>query len=68
MSATVSIAQVDVYGIDGGYDTTVYEVRVDDGNWEQDLRLESAAELVTLRNTLATYIHDNDLEQYAHES
>lgn len=68
MSTSVSIARLDVYNPDGSYDATLYEVRVDeDGEFIQDLQLESAAELVTLRNTLNTYIAQNNLDQSEHE-
>lgn len=68
MSTSVSIARLDVYNADGSYDATLYEVRVDeDGQFIQDLQLESAAELVTLRNTLNTYIAQNNLDQSEHE-
>lgn len=68
MSTSVSIARLDVYTVDGAHDTTLYEVRVDqDGEFLQDLQLESAAELVTLRNTLNTYIAQNNLDQSEHE-
>lgn len=68
MSTSVSIARLDVYNTDGSHDATLYEVRVDeDGEFIQDLQLESAAELVTLRNTLNTYIAQNNLDQSEHE-
>ena len=68
MSTSVSIARLDVYNLDGSHDATLYEVRVDeDGEFIQDLQLESAAELVTLRNTLNTYIAQNNLDQSEHE-
>lgn len=68
MSTSVSIARLDVYNPDGSHDATLYEVRVDeDGEFIQVLQLESAAELVTLRNTLNTYIAQNNLDQSEHE-
>lgn len=68
MSTTVSIARIEVFTVDGSHDTTLYEVRVDqDGGFLQDLQLETAAELVTLHNTLTAYINQNNLDSSRHE-
>lgn len=68
MSTTVSIARLDVFTVDGSHDTTLYEVRVDqDGEFLQDLQLETAEELVTLRDTLTAYINRNNLDPSRHE-
>lgn len=63
MSLTVSIARRDVYTSDGKFDTSLYEIQTDsDGEFIQDLQLESAAELVTLRDALSHFI-DNNIPQ-----
>lgn len=63
MSLTVSIARRDVYTSDGKFDTSLYEIQADsDGEFIQDLQLETAAELVALRDALSHFI-DNNISQ-----
>lgn len=63
MSLTVSISRRDVYTSDGKFDTSLYEIQTDsDGEFIQDLQLESAAELVALRDALSHFI-DNNIPQ-----
>lgn len=60
MSLTVSIARRDVYTSDGKFDTSVYEVQTNsDEEFIQDLQLETAAELVALRDALSHFIDNN---------
>lgn len=68
MSTIVSIAKLDVYTTDGSHDTTLYEVNIEEGDeYLQKLQLESTAALVSLRNTLSTYINENNLDSTHHE-
>lgn len=60
MSLTVSISRRDVYTSDGNFDTSLYEIQTDtDGEFFQDLQLESAEELVALRDALSHFINNN---------
>ena len=62
MSAVISIARRDVFTVDGQIDTTLYEVQVEwDGAFIQDLQLESADELIALRDALSAFIAGNSL-------
>lgn len=62
MSLTVSIARRDVYTSDGKFDTSVYEIQTNsDEEFIQDLQLETAAELVVLRDALTEYIERNNI-------
>ena len=63
MSLEVSISRRDVYTADGTFDTSVYEIQAnEDGEFIQDLQLETAAELVALRDALSHFI-DNNISQ-----
>lgn len=62
MKAEISINRRDVYAPDGSFDTTLYEVSANIGNeYIQDIQLEHAEDLITLRDALAEYIERNQL-------
>lgn len=63
MSLTVSIARRDVYTSDGKFDTSLYDIQTNsDGEFIQDLQLDTAAELVALRDALTHFIDNNILQ------
>ena len=72
MSLTVSIARRDIYTADGRFDTSLYEIQTNsDGEFIQDLQLESAAELVLpgnqrrfLRKGLGKQVCGNCLQRW----
>lgn len=62
MKTTVSIARTDVYTSFGQYDTTIYEVLVDDGDdFRRSIIIDSADELMALNNALSDYIAKNGI-------
>lgn len=62
MSLVISIGRRDVYSTDGRFDTSIYEIQAEsDGEYIQDLQLEGAEELLTLRDALSEYIERNNL-------
>ena len=68
MSCTVSVSRKDIYTGSGEFDATVFEIQVEEGGeFVQDLQLEDASELITLRNALSDYISKNNLEPVDNE-
>lgn len=64
MSITISIARRDTYTYAGEYDTSLYEIQIDDnGQFVQDIQLETSDDLVRLRNIIDGYIKNNNLDQ-----
>lgn len=62
MKTTVSIARTDVYTSFGQYDTTIYEVLVDDGDdFRRSIIIDSYDELLALKNALSDYIAKNGI-------
>lgn len=62
MKTTVSIARTDVYTSFGQYDTTIYEVLVEDGDdFRRSIIIDSYDELLTLKNVLSDYIAKNGI-------
>lgn len=62
MRAEISINRRDVYSTDGGLDTSLYEVQANIGNeYIQDIQLECAEDLITLRDALSEYIERNNI-------
>lgn len=62
MRAEISISRRDAYSTDGGFDTSLYEVQANIGNeYIQDIQLECAEDLITLRDALTEYIERNNL-------
>ncbi len=62
MNTTFSIASFDVYTSDGQFDSTLYEVRIiEDGEYSQDIQLESPAELIALRDAVSNFIDRNNI-------
>lgn len=65
MSLEISIARRDIYSTAGEFDTTLYEIQANaDGEFIQDMQLESVADLVNLRDCLSHYIETNNLEKH----
>lgn len=67
--STVSISRISEYSRGGQLDGTLVEVRVlaSDGEFMQAITLDDVSELVTLRDALSAYIHDNNLEPHDNE-
>lgn len=62
MKAEISISRRDVYSSDGSFDSSLYEVQANIGNeYIQDIQLECAEDLLTLRDALSDYIERNNL-------
>lgn len=62
MKAEISISRRDVYSSDGSFDFSLYEVQANIGNeYIQDIQLECAEDLITLRDALSDYIERNNL-------
>lgn len=62
MRARISISRRDVYTPGGSYDTTLYEVQANlDDEYIQDIQLEHAEDLITLRDALTEYIERNNI-------
>lgn len=63
MRAEISINRRDVYSTDGNFDSSLYEVQANIGNeYIQDIQLEEAGDLITLRDALSEYIERNILK------
>lgn len=63
MRAEISINRRDVYSTDGSFDTSLYEIQANIGNeYIQDIQLEEAGDLITLRDALSEYIERNILK------
>lgn len=62
MKAEISISRRDVYSSDGSFDSSLYEVQANIGNeYIQDIQLECAEDLITLRDALTEFIERNNL-------
>lgn len=62
MRAEISINRRDVYSTDGSFDSSLYEVQANIGDeYIQDIQLECAEDLITLRDALSEYIERNNL-------
>lgn len=62
MSLEISIGRRDVYTTAGAFDTSLYEIQTNSGGeFIQDLQLESAEELLALRDALSEFISRNNL-------
>lgn len=62
MRAVISINRRDVYTPGGSYDTSLYEVQANlDDEYIQDIQLEHAEDLITLRDALTEYIERNNI-------
>lgn len=62
MRAVISINRRDVYTPGGSYDTSLYEVQANIGDeYIQDIQLEHAEDLISLRDALAEYIERNNI-------
>lgn len=62
MRAEISINRRDVYSTDGSFDSSLYEVQANIGDeYIQDIQLEHAEDLITLRDALAEYIDRNNI-------
>ena len=62
MRADISINRRDVYSSDGSFDTTLYEISANIGNeYIQNIQLEHAEDLITLRDSLSEYIERNNI-------
>ena len=57
MNTEISIAKREVYTSAAEPDTILYEIRVDQGDYSQDIQLETAAEVILLRDALDAFIH-----------
>lgn len=62
MRAEISINRRDVYSTAGSFDTSLYEVQANIGDeYIQDIQLEHAEDLITLRDALTEYIERNNI-------
>lgn len=62
MRAEISINRRDVYTPGGSLDTSLYEVQANiDNEYIQDIQLECAEDLITLRDALSEYIERNNI-------
>lgn len=62
MNTGISIGRRDIYTTDGRLDTTVYEIQSEsDGEYIQDIQLECAEDLITLRDALTEFIERNNI-------
>lgn len=62
MRAEISITRRDVYTVSGSLDVSLYEVRANlNDEYIQDLRLDRADDLISLRDALSEYIERNNL-------
>lgn len=64
MSIEISIARREVYTTNGSFATSVYEIQANENDEIiQELQLDSAAELLCLRDALSHYIDTNNLKR-----
>lgn len=62
MRAEFSINRRDVYTSSGHFDTTLYEIQANiDKEYLQDIQLECAEDLITLRDALSEFIERNNI-------
>lgn len=62
MRAEFSINRRDVYTTGGSFDSSLYEVQANiDNEYIQDIQLECAEDLITLRDALTEYIERNNI-------
>ena len=62
MRAVISINRRDVFSTDGSLDSSLYEIQANIGDeYIQDIQLECAEDLITLRDALAEYIERNNI-------
>lgn len=62
MSLEISISRRDVYTTAGAFDASLYEIQTNEsGELIQVLQLESAEELLALRDALSEFIGRNNL-------
>lgn len=62
MRAEIAINRRDVYSTDGSFDYSLYEVQANIGDeYIQDIQLECAEDLITLRDAITEYIERNNI-------
>lgn len=64
MKCDISISHIKAYDNTGNYQDETYSIRIDGGEFIQNINLSGLSELMALRNALTTYINEptNDKE------